>query len=88
MNSETSAERKSRLRWRCRRGMRELDLLFDGFLADGYDALDADGRAQFERLLAIEDDILFGWFYQGEMPDDCELRGLVGRISAGFQRAT
>ena len=70
----------SRLRWRCRRGMRELDLLLERFLENGYGELDGAGRAAFDRLLDCQDDQLFGWFYQGEVPDDAELECLVARI--------
>ncbi|QIT57202.1 succinate dehydrogenase assembly factor 2 [Aquisalimonas sp. 2447] len=74
----------SRLRWRCRRGMRELDLLLEHFLAGGYGALDDAGRKRFEELLGEQDDILFGWFYQGEMPADAEMARLVEQIRNDF----
>jgi len=41
----------NRLRWHCRRGMLELDLLLEGFLDEGYTDLDDDGRRLFARLL-------------------------------------
>ncbi|SEO51711.1 succinate dehydrogenase assembly factor 2 [Aquisalimonas asiatica] len=75
---------RSRLRWRCRRGMRELDLLLEHFLDNGYAALDTAQREAFETLLACQDDTLFGWFYQGEEPDNAELAGLVERIRSNF----
>lgn len=75
---------RSRLRWRCRRGMRELDLLLEQFLDNGYATLDEGGRDGFERLLGCQDDTLFGWFYQGEVPEDAELAALVERIRSDF----
>lgn len=74
----------SRLRWRCRRGMRELDLLLEHFLAGGYGALDDVGRQRFEELLGEQDDVLFGWFYQGEVPADAEMARLVEQIRDDF----
>lgn len=56
----------SRLRWKCRRGMLELDLLLQGFLDDGYDELDEAGRAEFEALLALPDQELFELLLAGE----------------------
>ncbi len=64
--------------------MRELDLLLEHFLANGYATLDASGREAFETLLGCQDDTLFGWFYQGEVPDDAELAALVERIRSDF----
>lgn len=52
---ETRNSKLRQLRWRCRRGMLELDILLDGFLQHGYAALDQEQRADFERLLALPD---------------------------------
>jgi antitoxin CptB len=40
-----------RIRWRCRRGLLELDLVLDAFLARGYGRLAAGERALFDELL-------------------------------------
>jgi antitoxin CptB len=47
-----------RLRWRCRRGMLELDLLLQGFLEKGYAQLDAVQKENFSRLLELPDQTL------------------------------
>ena len=46
---------KGRLRWRCRRGMKELDVVLGEFLENVYDSVDADTQAAFQRLLDLED---------------------------------
>ncbi len=48
----------STLRWRCRRGKKELDVLLGRFLERHLASLDAAQRAALERLLALEDDDL------------------------------
>ncbi len=48
----------ARLRWRCRRGMLELDLLLQGFLERGYAQLDAAQQELFARLLELQDQTL------------------------------
>ena len=71
-----------RLRWRCRRGMRELDQLFERWLAHEYpNAGDAE-RAVFLRLLDCEDDRLWRWFMGYETCPDAELAMLITRIRA------
>jgi antitoxin CptB len=70
----------SRLRWRCRRGMRELDQLFTRWLDQAYPTADATQRAVFVKLLACEDDQLWRWFIGRETPDEKDLDELVGRI--------
>ncbi|KAF0285457.1 succinate dehydrogenase assembly factor 2 [Spiribacter sp. 1M153] len=74
---------RSRLRWRCRRGTTELDRLLTRFLdapAQGYDALDAEGREAFDRLLTIEDDHLIDWLVNGQRPSEESLVDIVNRI--------
>jgi antitoxin CptB len=71
-----------RLRWRCRRGMRELDQLFERYLDRRWSAADAGERSAFERLLACEDDRLWRWFLGHETTDDPDLHALVERIRA------
>lgn len=70
-----------RLRWRCRRGTRELDWLLVGFLEGYWEQLTASERDAFERLLACEDDELMDWLVNGrEGPDDAGLRAIAERI--------
>jgi antitoxin CptB len=54
----SDVEALRRLRWSCRRGMLELDLLLDAFLRHGFLKLDARGREAFERLLDYPDTTL------------------------------
>ena len=46
---------KARIRWACRRGMLELDVLFMPFVEEAYDSLSAEQQAIFQRLLTEED---------------------------------
>ncbi|NTV95886.1 MAG: succinate dehydrogenase assembly factor 2 [Thiobacillus sp.] len=49
----------NRLRWRCQRGMLELDHILGGFLDAGYAEAPSEVRDAFAALLAMEDaDIL------------------------------
>lgn len=70
----------SRLRWRCRRGMKELDLIFERFLENGFNNLTENQKMDFERLLECQDDQLYDWFYQGQEPEDRALVAIVALI--------
>ncbi|MEM8982206.1 MAG: succinate dehydrogenase assembly factor 2 [Pseudomonadota bacterium] len=48
------------LAWRCRRGMRELDVLLSGWLRSEYPGANRDEKAAFERLLELQDPEIFG----------------------------
>jgi antitoxin CptB len=69
-----------RLRWQCRRGMLELDLLLTGFLETGYQDLDEKQQSAFVRLLGYQDQILHDWLMGQAVAADRELRDLVNRI--------
>lgn len=60
-------EAVKRLRWKCRRGMLELDLLLEKFLDKKYRHLSLEEQQQFENLLEIADPILWGWLL-GHVP--------------------
>ncbi len=79
----TPAAVEGRMRWRCRRGMKELELLLEGFLERGYARLDQAGRAAFERLLEMPDPVLAGWLIGDARPMDGEMARVVAAIRAG-----
>lgn len=45
----------SRLKWRCRRGMKELDELFTRYLEQRYPQADAAEQAAFRSVLEMDD---------------------------------
>ncbi|MDA0830010.1 MAG: succinate dehydrogenase assembly factor 2 [Proteobacteria bacterium] len=47
-----------RLRWSCRRGLLELDLVLQRFLNEEYPLLGAEQRETFNRLLRLQDNDL------------------------------
>ena len=70
----------NQLRWRCRRGMRELDLLLCGHLDRHGATLSGAPLELFERLLACNDMDLYAWFTGRERSDDAALAQLVAAI--------
>jgi antitoxin CptB len=81
VNDDPSGELR-RLRWRCRRGMKELDVLLLRWLEREWGQASEADRGIFLRLLDCEDDKLWRWFMGYEVPPDAELEAFVGRISA------
>lgn len=52
---------ESRLRWRCRRGIKEMDLLLETFLNDVYPQLNKTEQQSFERFLDEMDLDMLSW---------------------------
>ena len=82
MNMQDDDAELRRLRWRCRRGMRELDQLLERWLEREWRTSPTSEREVFLRLLDSEDDRLWKWFLGHETPDDAGLDALVQRIRA------
>jgi antitoxin CptB len=70
----------ARLRWRCRRGMKELDVLLDRWLLDGWPRADATRRRAFEWLLEQPDPELADWLLGGARPAHAVHSALLDEI--------
>lgn len=69
-----------KLQWACRRGMLELDVMFEPFLKNVYPVLGEADQATFRRLLDQQDQLLFEWLTARKQADDPELANMVGKI--------
>jgi len=77
MNADTEL---NKLRWRCRRGMMELDALLGRWLEREWRQSPSAEREVFLTLLEREDDTLWRWLSGLEEPADDDLAALVARI--------
>ena len=68
-----------RLRWQCRRGLLELDLLFVRFLDQHYSALNVEEQGAFQRLLEQPDQSLLAWL-QGQQEPPFELKSIINKV--------
>jgi len=75
--AEEPLKDKRRLRWACRRGMLELDVLFTPFVEEAYDDLTEEQKAVFRRLITCDDPDLFAWFMGHKPCPDPELADMV-----------
>ena len=60
----------SRLVWRCRRGMREMDILLLDYLDTHYDNATVEDQNTFEDLLEENDLDILSWILGKTSPDD------------------
>ena len=51
----------SKVKWRCRRGMLELDTMLNAYFDQCYSDLSSEDQRLFESLLALEDQQLYRW---------------------------
>lgn len=76
------AERKRRLTWQCRRGLKETDVVLNAYLETHFLNDTPAHQAAFERLLACQDADMFEWFTRRSVPGDDELDGFVRHMLA------
>ncbi len=73
-------DNRSKVRWQCRRGMRELDVLLLSFFDTGYDTLSKRERNLFISLLSYPDNDLLEWLMARSEPKDSELNHVITQI--------
>ena len=72
-----------KLRWRCRRGMKELDALLTRYVDEEYATASAEHRRAFVDLLELQDPLLAAYVLGRESPPEGPVAELIARIAAG-----
>ncbi len=68
------------LRWRCRRGMLELDLLLNDYLSQHFGQLDQEQLTLFETLLDYPDPVLLDLLLGNRQASDARLAEFIATI--------
>ena len=74
-------DRVKKLRWQSRRGMKELDVLFEAFFVNQAGPLLEGAWPDLEALLEQEDDVLFDWVSGRDLPADPTLLDLIRTLT-------
>ena len=80
---EAARSEQARLRWQCRRGLKELDLLLERYVTEVWPVAPAAERLQFLRLVECEDPELTALLSGATPPGDPALAALLARVRAG-----
>jgi antitoxin CptB len=71
-----------RLLWRCRRGMKELDIILDRFVRGSLPGSSGEERDTFARFLELPDPVLAEYLLGGGIPPEPEFAELARHIRA------
>ena len=73
---------KGRLKWLCRRGMKEHDVLLERFLASpaGYDTLDAEQQKAFLQFVELDDPTMNAIFCGRELAPSSGVASIAKRL--------
>jgi antitoxin CptB len=80
MPSGAADPEMSRLRWRCRRGMRELDVMLTRYLDQVWETASSAERGVFVELVELQDPDLFGYLVGRDTPAEESQRAVIARI--------
>ena len=70
----------SKLKWRCRRGTKELDYFFEGYLDNYYSLVNKEEQTLFVELLTLQDSQLIVFLLGEQLPASRGLADLVKKI--------
>jgi antitoxin CptB len=78
--TESIEDRKRRLTWQCRRGIKEVEVLLGPFFEKYFDILSPADRDGFEAFLKEQDADIFEWFTMRVKPADPQTAAMVDVI--------
>lgn len=76
----------SRLRWLCRRGMKELDIAMESYLDNHYAAASEADRSAFGELLQMQDPNLYALIAGKEQPSNEAIDRVIQAIRLSSSR--
>ncbi len=73
-------DNRSRLLWRCRRGIREMDIVLQEFLNQSYDTLSDAEKISFSKLLNEADLDILNWIMEKDEPKNDGVKNIIKLI--------
>jgi antitoxin CptB len=67
----------ARLRWKCRRGMKELDVVLERYFDHRYSHADENEKRAFTQLLELQDPVIFGYLMGRATPGDPSIANVI-----------
>lgn len=72
---------RSKLQWRCRRGVKELDVVLTRFLETRYDDESEADQDAFGRLLEYQDPEILRLLFNQDEPEDSDIARIVQKLA-------
>lgn len=83
MNQEvSSAAHLSRMRWHCRRGMRELDVLLTRYFEEVYPSATSQQQQAFADLLDLQDPLIMAYVTGKQTPDSKDIADVIQQLTS------
>lgn len=66
-----------KLHWKCRRGMKEMDILFEHYLYEYYEKADEQHQQAFEQMCDMQDPIIADYLFERATPDSTHVGNII-----------
>ncbi len=76
----TSSKELSKLRWQCRRGVKELDVVLGDYLNNHYSQADEKEQKIFQKILRVEDPLLLACLMEDKPLKDPQQTALFKKL--------
>ncbi|MDA9556318.1 succinate dehydrogenase assembly factor 2 [Vibrio sp.] len=77
-----TAEEKARIKWACRRGMLELDVVIMPFFEERFEQLTGSDQRDFVSLLECDDPDLFAWIMGHARSENLKHASMIDKVVA------
>ena len=74
------SDKKARLLWRCRRGIKEMDIILQEFINVSYEQLNDEDKNAFSKLLDEQDLDILNWIIGKNKPANDRLANIINII--------
>ena len=73
------------LLWNCRRGMKELDVAIERFMATKFDQLSEEQKLVFYEILKTDDGEFFAWLIGSYEPEQDNFKQIISMLQEGIK---
>jgi len=77
-----TAEELAKIKWNCRRGGLELDLLLNNFYSNVFPSLEHTRQLDFIEFLSVDDGTLQSWLFGDTKPSDKKFLWLITKMKS------
>lgn len=75
----------ARLKWACRRGMKELDVLLEHYLEHEFPSASPQLQAAFRAVLELDDPVLWYYVMERDRPQDEDMQRVIQALIKTLQ---
>lgn len=73
----TAQDKMKKLHWKCRRGMKEMDILFEHYLYDYYLTAGEEHQQAFEQMCDIQDPVIADYLFERNQPETQAVNDII-----------